>query len=113
MNVSIVTNDLELTDTLKAEIKDTLKQATERYGKRIRKTEVTLTQETILNGDLNVVCVMKMRINHLRTLIAKTTSNNLSEAISASAKGLREKLERQMHKENKHFSNQSIAFSAQ
>jgi ribosomal subunit interface protein len=113
MNVSIVTNDLELTVSIRAEIINRLKQATERYGKRIRKAEVSLTQQTVESGETNVVCVMKMRINHLRTLIAKTTSSNLSEAISTSARGLREKLERQIHKENKHFGNRAIAFSPQ
>lgn len=113
MNVSIVTNDIQLTESNKADIVNHLKQATERYGKRIRKAEVTLTQQTIENGEISVICVMKMRINHLRTLIAKTTSCHLSEAIGVCANGLREKLERQIHKENKHFGNQSIAFSPQ
>lgn len=113
MNISIVTNNIELTVSTRAEIMNKLKQATLRYGKRIRKAEVTLTQQSAENGQSSVICVMKMRINHLRTLIAKTTSNNLAEAIAESAKGLREKLERQIHKENKYFSNHSVAFSSQ
>lgn len=113
MNVAIVTNNLELQGLGKSDILDSLRQATFSYGKRIRKAEVTLNDNCDVQGDNGVVCIIKVRINHLRTLVAKNIASNVKDAVNGSAMILRDKLERQVHKENKHFGNSAIAFSTQ
>jgi ribosome-associated translation inhibitor RaiA len=100
MNISIVTENYELTEVIRTEIISELNFILNRSGKKICKTEITLSNQVNSEGHAEKLCVMKMRINHLRALVAKTISSSMTEAINSSVVLLRERLEGKMHKKN-------------
>jgi ribosome-associated translation inhibitor RaiA len=98
MNISIVAKDYELTEAIRIEIISKLNLTLNRCGKRIRKAEITLSKQINSAGHTEKLCVMNMRVNHLRTLATKTISSSMTEAINSSLVILRDRLEGKIHK---------------
>jgi ribosome-associated translation inhibitor RaiA len=93
MNISIVAKDYKLTEAIKREIISKLKLTLKSNSRKIRKTEITLSKQINSAGHTEKLCVMKVRINHLRALVAKTISNSMTESINSNIMLLRDRLE--------------------
>ena len=98
MNISIVAKDYELTETIRSEIISKLNFTLNSNGKRVRKAEITLSKQINSVGHTEKLCIIKMRTNHLRALVAKTISSSMTESINSSIVLLRDRLERKIHK---------------
>lgn len=95
MNIKIQSRDFLLTDALHRQISAKLQLILSRYGHRIRKTEVTLSDVNGPKGGEDKRCIMKFRINHLKTIVVQDTTNDMYESISNCAMRVRRTLERQ------------------
>ncbi len=95
MKIKIQSRDFELTDALHQSISDKLQLILNRYGHRIRKTEVTLSDVNGPKGGVDKRCIMKFRINHLKTIVVQDTTADMYESINNCASRVRRTLERQ------------------
>ena len=95
MNIKIQSRDFQLTEALHMQISAKLQLILSRYGHKIRKTEVILSDVNGPRGGVDKCCVMKFRINHLKTIVVKDTTSDMYESISNCALRVRRTLERQ------------------
>lgn len=99
MNIRIQSRDFLLTDALEGQIRDKLQLILSRYGHRIRKTEVTLSDVNGPKGGADKRCLMKFRINHLKTIVAQETTEDMYLSINNCVHRVRRTLERQFGKD--------------
>lgn len=95
MKIKIQSRDFTLTDALHQKITDKLHLILNRYGHRIRKTEVTLSDINGPKGGADKRCVMKFRVNHLKTIVVQDTTSDMYDSINNCAIRVRRTLERQ------------------
>lgn len=110
MNIDLQARDFQLSDPLKQQIRQKLKNVLERFGERIRMVRVVLSDINGPKGGSDKRCVIKIDVNNHKTLVIDEVTSNIQESVHRCSRRAKHAISRLVGK-NKKFNRDSVGQS--
>lgn len=82
MNIKIQSRDLTISEARKQQISNLIYMELSRFGFKVKRTEMVLSEVAMPGNVSGFKCLMRMRINHLKTIAVHESSPTLEDAIA-------------------------------
>ena len=98
MNIKVQSRGFSLSQSLYDRVTSKLHLAIGHYGGRIRQVDVTLQDINGPRGGEDMQCVIKLKVNHFKSIVIHETAPNMYDAINSCAQRVRRVVERHFNR---------------
>ncbi|WP_100640924.1 HPF/RaiA family ribosome-associated protein [Alteromonas facilis] len=97
MRIKYNVRDYAVTPTLKAFINEKIGFSLSRFAQRIRVVIFSISQTRSNNGELQCICVIKVKLNQYKTLVAEEQGRDMYLTVQACSYKAKRKIERHFY----------------
>lgn len=107
MIIDLQARDFQLTDPLRQQIRQKLKAVLNRFGEKIHRVRVVLSDINGPKGGNDKRCVIKVKVNNHKTLVVDEVTDNIHESINRCARRVKHAITKTVSR-NRKVSRESI-----
>lgn len=98
MNIDLQARDFQLTDSIESQIRQKLKIVLNRFGHKIRKARVVLSDINGPKGGKDKRCTIKIEMHNLKTIVVDEVTTNMHESISRCSQRAKRTIDKVLNK---------------
>lgn len=108
MNLRLQVKDLTLTERFQQQVISQMHLVLGRYGNKLKRVEVSLSRDSDSTDDADQKCVIKLRINHLKTIVVQETTSDIYESFVNCVQRAKRTVSRKLTRSRKNTHNLAL-----